>query len=193
MEEVLEAAALAARFLLGLVFLSASVAKLLEPGDFGLAVSRYELVSERRSAQIARWLPRVELATALTLLVGVALPLAAGLAALLLGGFAGAIAVNLLRGRRIDCGCHTSTAPQEIGWRLVTRDVGLALLAVLVAVESAKALSLDGALSAAPSSIPSSDGFAIALSTVSGYVAWTIAREFQRVHSLASGLTRRTE
>jgi len=56
------------------------------------------------------------------------------LAALLLLLFAAAMAANLLRGRSdIDCGCAIGRLRERIGWPLVTRNLLLAVVALLLA------------------------------------------------------------
>lgn len=65
-----------------------------------------------------------------------------GVAASLVGGvllaYAGAMFVNLRRGNvLLDCGCSWGHARQPIGHGLVARNVGLALLALLLAVPTA--------------------------------------------------------
>ena len=54
--------------------------------------------------------------------------------------FATAVAVNLARGRRIDCGCAGISAPREITWGLVARDIVLAALVLWIAFASSAAL-----------------------------------------------------
>jgi hypothetical protein len=76
--------------------------------------------------------------------------LLSGLTAALLGLYAAAIAINLLRGRRhIDCGCSfglSQAAAAELSWWLVLRNGVLAALAFLPALpQSGRELGvLDG-------------------------------------------------
>jgi len=48
--------------------------------------------------------------------------------------FAAAMAVNLVRGRRNDCGCTAGRQVHPISWRLVLRNVSLAGLVVISGV-----------------------------------------------------------
>jgi uncharacterized membrane protein YphA (DoxX/SURF4 family) len=175
MEADQELLALAARILLGLVFLRASVAKLVANDDFRDTVANYEILPSRLVAPVARWVPRVELAAAVALLVGIGVRPAAALVAALLGTFAAAISVNLLRGRRIDCGCHSSTVPERIGWELVGRDAVLAATALFVALREPVVLSLEAVVrSDAPATGGFSDAGAILIATTVGYLACLI-------------------
>jgi len=74
-------------------------------------------------------LPWVELLLALTLLAGVALPVAGSLAIGLLVCFSIAVIVNLRRGRVIACHCHGPAAIQTISWGAVARNCLLMLAA----------------------------------------------------------------
>jgi hypothetical protein len=83
----------------------------------------------------------MEAGAAALLAIGVATgPVALGLGVSLLA-FAAAVAINLSRGRRIDCGC-SGPAPSEIAWRHVVCNLALTGLAAIVARWSPAALSL---------------------------------------------------
>jgi uncharacterized membrane protein YphA (DoxX/SURF4 family) len=142
MDEGFEAAAIGFRVGLGFVFLSASIPKLLAPAQFARAVRNYRLLPPRLNEPVAAWLPRLELTLAVALLLGFAARVAAGLLAAMLIVFAAAVAINLARGREIDCGCLTTPSPRRIGWGLVAGDLGLAAMAGSVAVADPDALSL---------------------------------------------------
>jgi len=129
----MELSLLGIRFLLGLVFLTASLPKLAAPDDFRRALRNYRLLPFRLVRPVAAWLPRFELALALALLSGLATRVATSLAATALLVFSAAVAVNLARGRKIECGCFSGLSPREITWRLAARDVGLGAAAVAVA------------------------------------------------------------
>jgi len=187
MEEAQELAALACRLLLGLMFLRSSVAKLLDARDFEFTVSRYEVLPARLVRPVGRWIPRVELFVAVMLLAGVGTRFAALVVAALLAVFAAAIAINLLRGRSIDCGCHSSTAPEQIHWRLVGRDLGLAFAATFVAYAAPVVLSVDGAVSA-DASVPNSDAFAVLVAASTLYLGAVLIREARVLRSGAARL-----
>src|SRR5215211_7230933 len=107
-----EAAALFLRFLLAFVFLTAALPKLFARDDFERALRNYELLPRRLVPTVAAWLPRVELACALALFAGFAITFVTAIAAGMLTVFAAAVAVNLARGRIIECGCYSSSAPR---------------------------------------------------------------------------------
>jgi uncharacterized membrane protein YphA (DoxX/SURF4 family) len=129
----MELSLLGIRFFLALVFLTSSLPKLAAPDDFRRALRNYQLLPFRLVRPVATWLPRFELALAVALLVGVATPITASLTATALLVFSAAVAVNLARGRRIECGCFSSGSPRKITWLLVARDIALGLAAIAVA------------------------------------------------------------
>ncbi len=123
---------LVARLLLAAVFATAAVGKLRRREAFEGIVANYRLLPERLALPFARALPFVELATVVLLIVPTTARAGGLLAAGLLLLFAGAMTVNILRGRTdIDCGCFVGFLRQRIGWPLVARNLVLALAAVL--------------------------------------------------------------
>lgn len=106
--------------------------KLRDPAVFRAALAAYRLVPAPLLPVVAVGLVGAECASAVALL----LPPTArfGLAATvgLLTLYAGAITINLARGRRdIDCGCSGRAARQPIHWGLVVRNLLLAAIAGL--------------------------------------------------------------
>lgn len=186
-------AALGFRFLLGFVFLLAGLSKIGRRSDFEQTIRAYELVSRRAAQLIARWLPRLELAGASLLLLGVATIPIAVLLGVLLVGFAGAVGINLARGRKIDCGCFSATAPQKIGWGVVARNLSLAAMAVFASVEAPRTLSLAPLAGRSGSGLSNADALAIGLGATLLVVAWLLATEAFRVGSASNRYVRRFE
>ena len=121
--------AVATRTLVALVFLAAALGKMRHWLAFQGVLANYRLLPERLIAPVAYLLPPAEASLALWLAAGLAAEWAYAAAASLLLVFAAAMGINLLRGRRsIDCGCFQSTLKQSLSWRLVGRNVVLALL-----------------------------------------------------------------
>jgi hypothetical protein len=132
--QALQIAGFAASVTVGLVFLVAALGKLRHRGLLPGVIANYRLLPEALVAPAALLLPFVELIVAVGLLLGnrPAAPLAA---IVLLLVFAAAMAINIRRGRRhIDCGCGHSGLRQDLGWRMVARNLVMALaLAVRLA------------------------------------------------------------
>jgi uncharacterized membrane protein YphA (DoxX/SURF4 family) len=159
-----EALAVSGRFLVGFVLLVAALPKLGALDAFVRVASDYAIVPRRIATRVFRPMPVVEFLCGLCLVVGFAVRPAAIAAATLLIAFCAAVSINLLRGRRMDCGCGGSLAPRQISWTLVVADFTLASLAVLAATVSPSVLSLDAALGFGRSgSRKASDAIALAI------------------------------
>ncbi len=110
----------------GLVFVLGAVGKLRHAAIFPGVVANYRLLPAAAVAPAALLLPWTELAIGLALIAGER-RVAPVLAAALLLLFAGAMALNLRRGRsHIDCGCGTSTLRQPLRRALVVRNLLMA-------------------------------------------------------------------
>lgn len=135
MEALLHEPALtwAMRVFLALLFVTAGLSKLQAITEFYGVVRNFRILPDGPSKAVAYTLPPVELAIAAGLLVpSLAVPAAAA-AALLLLGFAAAIALNVVRGRTyIDCGCMRQGMKQPISWLLVGRNIALTAVAASV-------------------------------------------------------------
>ncbi len=127
---------------LGLVMILASVPKLAARDEFVRAVGNYRLLPQPLVAPVSRLLAPFELAAGLALLVGVVVTPVALLVGVMLIAFAVAVAWNLLRGRRIDCGCAGTVAPRTISWPLVVRNLVLAAAALTLALVPSMAAPL---------------------------------------------------
>ena len=142
---------LAARVVLGLVFIAAALPKIADPPGFAKAIWAYQLVPAAALNPLALVLPWLELLCGLALVAGVWVRPAVLWVGTLLLTFSLALAINLARHRPVDCGCFGSAAPKTEAQRLtdmrwvLLRDAGLLLLAaqVLLASASAKSPRLD--------------------------------------------------
>jgi uncharacterized membrane protein YphA (DoxX/SURF4 family) len=105
-------ATLAFRIVLSCVFLTAGLAKVARLEQFTGIVASYRLLPERLVKLVATWVPRLEFAVGALLAAGV--PLAP--VALLVSAFAAGVAINVLRGRAINCGCFGSPSQKSPGW-----------------------------------------------------------------------------
>ncbi len=124
--QFIQIAGLAASILVGLVFLVAGIDKLRHRALLPGVIANYRLLPAALVQPAAWLLPIFELLVAIALLVG-SRPLAPAAAILLLLVFAGAMAINIGRGRRhIDCGCGHAGLRQALGWPMVARNLAMA-------------------------------------------------------------------
>lgn len=134
------------RMFVAFILLAAGAAKLGSGREFAAVVRNYRLLPNALVKWVAYAVPVSEVVIAVGLLTGYGLGLAATGAALLFALFAGAIAVNLLRGRRhITCGCFGGGQGDVLTWALVLRNLTLTGAAAIVwltaAVSPAEKLS----------------------------------------------------
>jgi Methylamine utilisation protein MauE len=116
---------------LALILFAAAWHKLSEPEVFAGALQAYELLPTGAVVPVARLVPFVEAAIGVGVLVPPTRRMALIALAALMLLYAGAIAVNLWRGRRqIDCGCGADAHP--LSWGLVVRNAVLAASALAV-------------------------------------------------------------
>lgn len=127
---VLHLAALAAMVFVALLFLRAAWHKAQDYGRFLGFLADYRLVPEALLGVVGRSLMGLEFAVVALLLWPPAAIYGAMGAFALLGLYALAMAINLIRGRTlIECGC--GGAGQPLSWLLVVRNSALMMLCAL--------------------------------------------------------------
>ena len=124
------------QFVLAAFFVVAGLAKIADPPGFAHEIHNYGLVPGTFVNMMALVLPWLEVITGVALFLGVARRSAARILGILLIVFIAALAINLARGKPVDCGCFgVSTVQKTDADRLremklvILRDVGLLLLA----------------------------------------------------------------
>ena len=127
-------ALLTVRLLLAFVFMTSAISKLVDLRRFVRIVRSYALMPPAAVAPAAIALTGLEATLGVMFLQGADTRVAATGAALLLALFAGAIATNVARGNRIDCGCGAWNASGQASWLLVARNGLIATGACLLAV-----------------------------------------------------------
>ena len=141
---------LAARVVVGCVWLYAGASKLLDPAQSVAAVRAYQLLPGNLAQPVGQLLPVLEVVVGTMLLLGLLTRGAAVLSSVLFVGFVVGIASVWARGLSIDCGCFggggyekgaTSAYPWEIA-----RDTGLGLLSLWLVLWPRTRLALDSLL-----------------------------------------------
>jgi len=119
------------RLVMGIVFIYASMTKIPYPAEFAKNVEAYRLFPYWSINLIAVFLPWLEMICGLFLIIGLTTRASAAVLTVLLTGFTISLAVNVVRGSPITCGCFDSVGDQ-IGWYDVVRDFLLLLFTVHV-------------------------------------------------------------
>ncbi|WP_226017987.1 MauE/DoxX family redox-associated membrane protein [Novosphingobium sp. FKTRR1] len=167
-------ASLAGAIGIGLVFVQAGAAKLRHRDVLPGVIANYRLLPDALVAPLAAVLPPFEIV--LGLVLAATGDMAAALVAVsLLLGFAGAMAINVARGRtQIDCGCGRSQLRQPIGWPLVLRNL---VMAALLAPACAGSFRTGGAEIGAQ---------AVALAAVAGLMLFLLYQLFNAIVALSA-------
>ncbi len=114
------------------VLIAAAIPKISNPDQFALAVYQYHLLPALLVNPVAIYLPWLEISCAAAL---VALPAARRGALLMVAGmlvvFTLAIALVVVRGQAIPCGCFGGDDSTAAGWWSLARNCGLLALTAL--------------------------------------------------------------
>jgi uncharacterized membrane protein YphA (DoxX/SURF4 family) len=175
---------LVSRFVLAAVFVPSGVAKLVQLDAFERAGRGYRLLRPEYVRPFARTLPFVEVSAGALLAIGFLERVAGALLVMLLLVFAIAIAVNLGRGRIIDCGCMTGPSPRRIGWSLVIRDLALAGAALSVVWFWPRSHAADSVAFGGGNGLSTSDSLAILAATLSSLLIVALTFSGARLNRL---------
>ncbi len=121
--------ALICRLALGIVFFYAGIEKIIAPREFAIAIYNYRLLPDWAVNMLAVMLPWLEVFLATGLIAGIYVRGASLISALLFLTFAIALAINLVRGLDISCGCFGAQSG-NINWFYLVRDSSLLAISV---------------------------------------------------------------
>ena len=125
--------ALICRLTLAIIFFYAGIEKIIDPGDFALAIYNYQLLPDGTINLLAIFLPWLEVLIAASLITGICIRGAALISALLFLTFATALTINLVRGLNLSCGCFGASSG-NISWLYLVRDLSLFCVSVFVLI-----------------------------------------------------------
>jgi uncharacterized membrane protein YphA (DoxX/SURF4 family) len=120
------------RLFLGLVFVLASIDKIVAPEAFAASIQAYKLVPLPFVNIFAIIIPWIELICGILLMVGVKHRSSSIIVSMLLAVFTIAIISALLRNLNIDCGCYGKEHATPISWMKVLEDVGLMVMGIYI-------------------------------------------------------------
>ncbi|MFH0812059.1 MAG: MauE/DoxX family redox-associated membrane protein [Pseudomonadota bacterium] len=139
--------ALFCRLVLGIVFIYASVDKILHPEAFARSVQNYRILPVESINLFAIILPWVEVVCGVLLLLGLFTGGTILLMTLLILVFLIALSSVVIRGIDISCGCFSSNGNAPITFLYVLRDLILFALAFQALLYDRRVLSLDNLIS----------------------------------------------
>lgn len=121
----------ALRVAFGLVFVAASLDKIIDPQGFVVVVANYQILPDYLVNATALWLPWLEMVCGLALVAGVMTRGAAVTLSGLTAVFMAVLGYNVWRGLDVACGCFSVDGGETMSQAL-WRDAVLAAVAVLV-------------------------------------------------------------
>ena len=131
------------RLTLGIIFIWASIGKIINPGDFAEAVNNYKILPGYTINFFALILPVLELLCAISLLIGFRTKSSALILSIVLLIFIIAISSAIVRGLDINCGCF-KTNPAEsskVSYSLLWRDILMLLMCIHLMVHTSDFLT----------------------------------------------------
>jgi uncharacterized membrane protein YphA (DoxX/SURF4 family) len=111
------------RIVLAVVFIYASIDKIMHPHDFSRAVFNYQILPDYLINITAILLPWLELVLGICLLANIWMSGASLTALVLMILFMAAISFNLIRGLDVGCGCFSSTTEEGMTALTLLRDI----------------------------------------------------------------------
>ena len=141
---------LAARLVVGGVWVWAALLKLGDPASSVTAVRGYQLLPYDLAETVGHLLPMLELVVGAALVLGLVTRVSGTVSALLLVAFIAGISSVWARGISIDCGCFGDggadpNAISHYPWE-IARDVALFLASAYLVLRPRTALAVDGVL-----------------------------------------------
>ena len=121
---------LLSRLILGMVFIAASVEKIVLPEIFAINVQAYQILPLSIVNLVALIIPWMELLCGVFLVSGTFVRSSSFLLSVLLSLFIIMLVSAIMRGLIIDCGCFGALNDSKVGWLSVIEDIGLLLLGV---------------------------------------------------------------
>ncbi len=132
------------RWAVGLIFVYASMDKLLHPSAFAVAIYNYKILPGSLINLVAITLPWVELVCGILLIIGLSSRAAALILSILLLIFFSALSISLYRGIDISCGCFSvSTTADKIGISYMVRDLLVLAMSLQILFFDGNFLSID--------------------------------------------------
>jgi len=120
------------RLIVGGVFIWAALTKIADPLSFAQDVRNYRLVGQTISFITAIILPWIELAAGLCLIIGIFPRSSALLICGLLAFFILLVAVTIIRGIDVDCGCFGTFSRKADLWLILEDSIWLAMSLILL-------------------------------------------------------------
>jgi len=121
---------LSARLLVGLMFISAGLPKILDPKHFVSEIFNYQIIPDLLLNPTAIIIPWIEVVSGIMLIAGVKVKANSAIIGSLLFIFIIMVSSAILRGLEINCGCFGKEKEVIVNWGKVLENTGLLILMV---------------------------------------------------------------
>jgi len=132
---------LLARLLIGGILIYACLDKIINPGEFAIAIGNYHIIPLGLENSMAIILPWLELIVGICLIFGVFIDGAAIIVIIMMGIFIIAIAYAILSGYNIECGCGLKPG-ELVGLQKIIEDLNYLILSVVILKRSKRQFEL---------------------------------------------------
>lgn len=134
---------LIARIIVGGMFIVVGMGKLAQPQTFVEEIANYRMLPEILVNLMAVALPWIEVIAGILFIAGVRIRANATILGGLLIMFIAGVAVAMMRGLDINCGCYSQIASQKVGWPKILENTGLLLLVIYSYIFPSKRFTLE--------------------------------------------------
>jgi len=134
---------LAIRLLVGLMFVTAGLPKIMDPKHFVTEIFNYQLMPDIFLNPIAIIIPWVEVIAGIMLIAGVKVKANSAIIGTLLFIFIIMVSSAILRGLEINCGCFGKDKVVVVNWGKVLENTGLLCLMIITYFSNNKKFCLN--------------------------------------------------
>lgn len=127
---------LAARLIVGLMFIIVGIGKISNAAEFAKEIGNYAILPEQLLNIAAISVAWIELFIGLFFLFGVEIKASGLIIFLSLFVFTTAVAIAMAKGLNINCGCYSNIASQKVGLPKVLENIGMMLLTLIVLIST---------------------------------------------------------
>ncbi len=120
------------RIILGSIFLIAAISKIADLSGFAKEIANYKIVPDMAVNLMSIVIPWIELVCAMFIITGIRIKSSVAIIGSMILVFNIAIAIAMIKGLNINCGCHTQVMAEQIGWQKIIENTGLFLLALFL-------------------------------------------------------------
>lgn len=129
------------RIFIATVFIYAGAEKISDPAGFSQSIYNYRLIPNEIVNLLAISLPWIELISGILLFFGISVRENSAIIGTLLLVFIIAVAISMLRGLDIDCGCFVKGSP--VGWKKIGENLLMTIICLALLVFDSKLFTLN--------------------------------------------------